>query len=125
MVKHVIGIDLGTTYSAVAYVNEAGKAEIIRNEHSKTVTPSLIYFGRNELLLGDEAKEQQKVGKVEIASFFKRNMDDQNFLLTFHGKDYTAIDLSALMLAYLKEQAERHFRVRTRTTATPVQDDNP
>jgi molecular chaperone DnaK len=108
-VKHVIGIDLGTTYSAVAYVNETGKAEIIRNDFNRPITPSLIYFGADRLVVGDEAKEQQKAGKTEIASFFKRNLDDAHFLLTFHGKSYSAIDLSAQVLSYLKAQAERHL----------------
>jgi molecular chaperone DnaK len=108
-VRYVIGIDLGTTYSAVAYVNAAGKAEIIRNDFNRSITPSLVYFDTNGPVVGDEAKEQQKAGKTEIASFFKRNMDDEHFLLTFHHKSYTAIDLSALILSYLKAQAERHF----------------
>lgn len=107
--RRAIGIDLGTTYSAVAYVNNAGKAEIIRNDFNRPITPSLIYFGTDGPVVGDEAKEQQKAGKAEIASFFKRNLDDVHFLLTFHNRSYTAIDLSAQILCYLKNQAERHF----------------
>jgi len=110
-VRHVIGIDLGTTYSVVAYVNDVGKAVTIRNDFNRAITPSLIYFGAGKPVVGDEAKEQQKAGKTEIAAFFKRNMDDKHFLRTFDDKDYTAVDLSALVLAYLKAQAERHFNV--------------
>ena len=101
-----VGIDLGTTYSVVAYINAQGKAEVIPNGNGRSVTPSVIYFGGGTPVVGDEAKEQQEAGESEIASFFKRNMDDAHFLLTFDGRDYTAVDLSALILAYLKKQAE-------------------
>ena len=101
-----VGIDLGTTYSVVAYINEHGKAQVIPNEQGLLVTPSVIYFGGSTPVVGDEAKEHQEAGEADVASFFKRNMDDPYFLLSFHGRDYTAIDLSALVLAYLKKQAE-------------------
>lgn len=105
-----VGIDLGTTYSVVAYINEHGKAEVIPDEHGLRVTPSVIYFGGSTPIVGDEAKEYQETGAAEVASFFKRDMDDPYFLLSFQGRDYTAIDLSALVLAYLKKQAENFLR---------------
>jgi molecular chaperone DnaK len=104
-----VGIDLGTTYSAVAYVNAQGRPQIIPNEHGKTITPSVIYFGPDGPMVGDEAKEYQASGATEIASFFKRSMGDAQFLLSFYGRDYTPIDLSALVLEHLKAQAERYF----------------
>lgn len=104
-----VGIDLGTTYSVVAYINAEGKAEVIKNEHGYNLTPSVIYFGESAPIVGDEAKARQGEGATEIASFFKRSMGNTAFLLSFHGQDYTPIDLSALVLRYLKEQAERFF----------------
>ncbi len=104
-----VGIDLGTTYSVVAYINDQGRAEVIANEHGSPVTPSVIYFGGSTPIVGDEAKEQQEAGDPEVVAFFKRNMDDAHFAPFFHGHDYTATDLSALVLAYLKQQAERFF----------------
>jgi molecular chaperone DnaK len=101
-----VGIDLGTTYSAVAYTNAQGKPEIIPNERGRSITPSVIYFGTGMPIVGDEAKERQAAGETEIASFFKRSMDDTQYLLSFHGQDYTPVDLSALVLRYLKQQAE-------------------
>lgn len=104
-----IGIDLGTTYSVVAYINEHGKAEVIPNEHGHAVTPSVVYFGQGTPIVGDEAKERQEAGDAETAAFFKRNMDNPNYLLSFQGRDYSATDLSALVLGYMKQQAERFF----------------
>jgi molecular chaperone DnaK len=105
-----IGIDLGTTYSSVATINEDGKAEVIPNEYGHTVTPSVIFFGHGNPIVGDEAKEYQAAGHTEVASFFKRSMGDTEFLLAFQGHDYSPIDLSALVLRYMKQTAERFFK---------------
>lgn len=104
-----IGIDLGTTYSAVAFINADGKAEIIPNRYGHTITPSVIFFGQEHPIIGEEAKEYQATGHTEVASFFKRSMGDPQYLLSFHGHDYTPIDLSALILRSLKQMAEQFF----------------
>lgn len=102
-----VGIDLGTTYSVVAHVTRDGKPEVIRNHFERPITPSVIYFGDGEPVVGDQAKEFQAQGAQEVAAFFKREMGDRQFFLTFGGRDYSPVDLSALVLTYLKEQAER------------------
>lgn len=104
-----VGIDLGTTYSVVAYINANGKPEIIPNDSGKNITPSVAYLGGNEPIVGDEAKEKQAAGAQEVASFFKRNMGNPGFILSFHGRDYSPTDLAALVLAHLKKQAENFF----------------
>ncbi len=104
-----VGIDLGTTYSVVAYINANGKPEVIPNEYGKPITPSVVYFGEHVPIVGDEAKERQATGAKEVASFFKRNMGNTGFVLSFGERDYTPVDLSALVLAYLKRQAENFF----------------
>ncbi len=104
-----VGIDLGTTYSAVAYIDNDGKPQIIPDEAGNHLTPSVVSFEENRILVGDEAKEQQALGKREAVSFFKRSMGDPNFVLSFHGQSYTPIDLSSLVLARLKKQAEQFF----------------
>lgn len=101
-----IGIDLGTTYSVVAYINPHGIAETIRNEANAVTTPSVIYFDETGPVVGTEAKEQQAFGEANVAAFFKRQMGDPNFYLTFHNKNYTPVDLSAIVLTHLKQQAE-------------------
>lgn len=106
----VVGIDLGTTNSVVAYVNAHGKPEVIRNEFGRAVTPSVISFGNGIPVVGDTAKEQQRAAKKEIVQLFKRNMDDEYFLFSAHGRDYSPVDLSALVLAYMKAQAERFLK---------------
>jgi len=92
-VNTFVGIDLGTTYSAVAYIDNDGKPQIIPDEAGNHLTPSVVSFEENRILVGDEAKEQQALGKREAVSFFKRSMGDPNFVLSFHGQSYTPIDL--------------------------------
>lgn len=103
-----VGIDLGTTNSAIAIINEAGKPEIVNNSDGEATTPSVIYFGPDPVI-GDEAKELQLIGEVNIASFFKRSMGDPNFVLDFYGKKYTPVDLSCLILKKLKGDAEKRL----------------
>jgi molecular chaperone DnaK len=70
-----IGIDLGTTFSAVSVIDEAGKPVLVKNALGALLTPSVIYFeDANTFCVGDEAKEKQAFGEDNVASFFKRNM---------------------------------------------------
>src|SRR3982750_1239673 len=94
-----VGIDLGTTNSVVAHRNAYGRPEVIPNREGQNVTPSVIYFGTDPPAVGQEANE-------EIASFFKPHMGSPTYRLQFHGRDYSATDLSALVLRRLKEDAE-------------------
>lgn len=104
--EYSIGIDLGTTFSAVAYIDENGKPAMIRNREGSTTTPSVIYFDNGEPVIGEEAKERQAFGETEVASFFKRSMGDEEFVEFFNDQTYTATELSAIMLKRLKEMAE-------------------
>jgi molecular chaperone DnaK (HSP70) len=101
-----VGIDLGTTNSVVAYRNAYGRPEVIPNREGHTITPSVVYFGTDPPAVGQEAKEWARLGNEEIASFFKPHMGSPLYQLRFHGRDYSATDLSALVLARLKEDAE-------------------
>ena len=107
--SNVVGIDLGTTYSVIAYINAHGMPEIIPNDYYKPITPSVVYLGGDQPVVGFEAKELQAAGASEVASFFKREMGNTAFVLSFGGRDYSPTDLSALVLAYLKRQAEAFF----------------
>ena len=101
-----VGIDLGTTNSAVAYRNAYGRPEVIANREGQNITPSVIYFGADPPVVGQEAKEWARLGNEEIASFFKPHMGNPLFQLQFHGKTYSATELSTLVLRRLKEDAE-------------------
>jgi molecular chaperone DnaK len=101
-----LGIDLGTTFSAVATVDETGLPRVLMNQEQKQITPSVIYFGTEGILVGDQAKEMQALGEEDVACFFKRDMGNPNFLLPFLGKDYSPVDLSTILLQKLRSDAE-------------------
>src|SRR5487761_2771900 len=101
-----VGIDLGTTNSVVAYRNPYGRPEVIPNRDGQNVTPSVVYFGTDPPAVGQEAREWARLGNEEIASFFKPHMGSPHYHLHFHGRDFSAADLSALVLRRLKEDAE-------------------
>jgi molecular chaperone DnaK len=102
-----VGIDLGTTYSVIAHVGSDGQPRVIANEFGNNTTPSVVYLGPGGPIVGEEAKNRQAAGAQEVAAFFKREMGDPTFELEFGGRAYTPVDLSALVLRSLKEQAER------------------
>jgi molecular chaperone DnaK (HSP70) len=101
-----VGIDLGTTNSAVAYRNAYGRPEVVPNREGQNITPSVVYFGADPPAIGQEAKEWARLGNDEIASFFKPHMGNPLYQLQFHGKSYSATDLSTLVLCRLKADAE-------------------
>lgn len=105
-----VGIDLGTTNSVIAYINASGQPVVIPDEAGDSITPSVISFSSFPPVVGRIAKERQADGEEDVASFFKRNMGDPNFILNFRGADYTATQLSALVLGKLKEYAEQHLK---------------
>lgn len=103
-----IGIDLGTTYSCVAICDDEGKTRVLKNPDGNTTTPSVIYFTGPDTppLVGSEAKAMMALGEMEGVDFFKREMGNSSFSFEAFNKKYTAKDLSAILLAYLKEYAE-------------------
>lgn len=106
--KNSIGIDLGTSRCVAAYINEHGEPGIIRNEYGNITTPSLIGFKGERLLIGDEADKLREEGD-EVASLFKRHMGEELTVFSKGNRHYTPVDLSTLMLLYMKKQAERYL----------------
>jgi molecular chaperone DnaK len=104
----LVGIDLGTTFSAVARINpQNGLPEIIPNGEGAKITPSIIQFTSSGLVFGSDAKEAFEAGEDNCVTTFKRNMGLNQVYCTIEDKAYTAEELSALLLAHLKEDAEQ------------------
>lgn len=110
--KPVIGIDLGTTYSCVAICDDEGEIRVLHNPEDKPVTPSVIYFTGEgeEPLVGDEAKAMMALGELDSVAFFKREMGNPSYTFESHNQSYTAEDLSAILLRYLKQYAEQRLK---------------
>jgi molecular chaperone DnaK len=104
-----VGIDLGTTFSAVACIPAPGEPpRVIRNDFGRAITPSVVCFADGVVKVGDEAKELQEAG-IDAAAFFKRAMGDPSFTVELGGRPHTATDLSAHVLAHLRDLASHHL----------------
>lgn len=102
-----VGIDLGTTFSAVAYIDPKTKLPtIIPNSEGKHITPSVIQFLDGELIFGSEAEEAMAAGEPNCVATFKREMGSDEPYCYIDGNPYTSEQLSSLLLRHLKEEAE-------------------
>ncbi|EAF3594074.1 molecular chaperone DnaK [Listeria monocytogenes] len=102
----IIGIDLGTTNSAVA-VLEGGEAKIIPNPEGARTTPSVVGFKNGERQVGEVAKRAAITNPNTISSI-KRHIGT-NYKETIEGKDYSPQEISAIILQYLKSYAEDYL----------------
>jgi molecular chaperone DnaK len=102
-----VGIDLGTTFSAVAYIDPQTKLPIIiPNSEGNKITPSVIQFLNGAPVFGTDAESAFNAGEPNCAATFKRGMGKDETYCEIDGKPYTAEDLSALLLRHLKNDAE-------------------
>ena len=104
----VIGIDLGTTNSCVA-VMEGGEPTVITNAEGNRTTPSVVGFAKNgERLVGETAKRQAVTNPDRTITSIKRHMGE-SYTVEIDGKKYTPQDISAMILAKLKTDAESYL----------------
>ena len=101
----IVGIDLGTTNSLVAFFSPEGP-RIIPNRLGKHLTPSVVSVDEEgNVFVGETAKERMSLYPDSVAATFKRSMgSDREYVLS--GKKYRAEELSSLVLKSLKEDAE-------------------
>jgi len=116
----VVGIDLGTTNSAVAHINEFGRPEVLANSAGKKITPSVVQIRADgSVLIGEEAKLEMALEKENTAHFFKRDMG-ASVRYEYHGRQYTPVDLSAAVLKQLKLDAETALGLEVRRAVITV-----
>ena len=100
----VIGIDLGTTNSAVA-VLEGKEPKIITNPEGARTTPSVVAFKDGEIQVGEVAKRQAITNPNTIVSI-KRHMGESDYKVKVGDKAYTPQEISAMILQYIKKFSE-------------------
>jgi len=106
--KIVLGIDLGTTYSCVSYVNEYGKPEVLANSSDQRTTPSVVWFDGTRVVVGDEAKKMAVIEPTEVASFVKRYMGDDSYAFDCKQGRMRPEEVSGYVLKKLvKDASER------------------
>lgn len=102
--EKILGIDLGTTNSVVAIVEDK-ETKVLENPSGKRTTPSVVAFKNDEIIVGEIAKRQLETNPNTIASI-KRLMGT-NKTVKANDKEYKPEEISAMILSYLKEYAEK------------------
>src|SRR6266571_1358266 len=110
--RKAVGIDLGTTFSAVAHIDAYGKPQIIPNAESERITPSVILFDGTNVVVGTSARNSAVAEPEKIVDFIKREMGKpkQQFHREFNDVVYSAEELSALIVKKLIVDAERYLK---------------
>ncbi|WP_053948215.1 molecular chaperone DnaK [Halolamina sediminis] len=105
----ILGIDLGTTNSAMA-VMEGGDPEIIVNSEGDRTTPSVVAFSDDgERLVGKPAKNQAIQNPDNTIASIKRHMGEEAYAVEADGEEYTPEQISAMILQKLKRDAEEYL----------------
>lgn len=104
--SHVFGIDLGTTYSCIAYLNQYGKADVLKNSEGEHTTPSVVFFESKEnVVVGKEAKATVELEPDKTVQFIKRKIGKENDKVSVNGITYSAPEVSAYILRKLVKDA--------------------
>ena len=111
----VVGIDLGTTRSLIAQIDEMGRPAIIKNTEGEALTPSVILFrkeaDRIKAIVGKIAKNAMVARAEDVAMLIKRHMCEEDYVfIDGDGKEWYPETLSALILKKLKQDAEKELK---------------
>ena len=104
---NIAGIDLGTTFSALATLNSIGKPEIVPNADGERLTPSAIYFDEDNkdiVRVGVEAINSRHLNPKRSVRWIKRHMGDVNYKKKIDNKEWKPEELSSLILKKLKQE---------------------
>jgi len=105
----IAGIDLGTTFSALAILNKIGRPEVVPNSEGERLTPSVVYFDDDQdatVRVGIEALNCRQLNPDRAVRWIKRHMGDSQWRKTIGNRVWTPEEISSLILKKLKQDAE-------------------
>lgn len=107
--KRIYGIDLGTTYSCIAYVDDSGRPTVVPNSEGDATTPSVVYFeGDGKVVVGKEAKNTSKLFPDRVIAFVKREMGNPTFSFEVDDRNCRPEEISSFVLRKLVKDAAEH-----------------
>ncbi|NQV24406.1 MAG: Hsp70 family protein, partial [Rhodopirellula sp.] len=120
---HAVGIDLGTTYSCISYLNEHGEPVTLANQEGELSTPSVVLFDEGgEVIVGTEALRNAVVKPLRVVQNSKRYMGDLERKWVIDDRAYTPIDIATLVLKKLLAAAEEQIgKVEQAVITVPAQ----
>ncbi len=109
--SYVFGIDLGTTYSCIAYIDEYGKPVVLKNSDGDHTTPSVVMVeSADNIIVGTEAKRSIEVESDKTVQFIKRKMGKEKDSVTLNGIEYHAPEISSMILKKIVNDANEELR---------------
>jgi molecular chaperone DnaK len=122
LTTHAVGIDLGTTYSCIAYLNEHGEPVSIPNKDGELSTPSAVLFDGNDVIVGTEAMRNSIRHSDRVVVHAKRYMGNQSHRWKIGGKSYSPVDISTYILKSMLDAArEKIGPVTSAVITVPAQ----
>ena len=104
-----VGIDLGTTLSKLAYVDESGRPVLVPNAEGELLTPSVVAFTKSSVLVGRDAKREALANPARAVLHIKRQMGNSKWRFKVDSETYTPEAISALILKKVKQDSEMHI----------------
>ena len=114
MSKYVFGIDLGTTYSCIARVDDTARAEVIKNNDGDNITPSVVEFDGDNVIVGADAKSEAVLNPENTVMLVKTLMGKTDFAINYNGEDKTPEEISAFILRKLTQDASEQLGVEVK-----------
>lgn len=109
--SYVFGIDLGTTYSCISYIDEYGKPVVLKNSEGDHTTPSVVMVeSENNIIVGTEAKRSIEIEPDRTVQFIKRKMGKENDTVILNGITYHAPEISSMILKKIVNDANEELR---------------
>ena len=119
---HAVGIDLGTTYSCLAYLNEHGEPITVPNKDGELSTPSVVLFDGDHVVVGTEALRNSIRHPDKVVVHAKRYMGSPTHRWKVNGKSYSPVDISTLILKSMLDSArERVGEIERAVITVPAQ----
>jgi len=107
---NTVGIDLGTTYSAISQLDPEGHPQVIQNSDGRTITPSVVLLGdEGHVMVGPSFERISIENPAHIVEAIKREMGSKEYFKVYQNKKLTPEFISALILKKLKQDAEKHI----------------
>ncbi len=122
--NNIAGIDLGTTFSALAILNTIGKPDIIPNAEGERITPSAVCFDEADsaiIRVGIEAVNSRQLDPERCVRWIKRQMGDSNWRKNIDGKEWSPEEISSLILKKLKQDSSvEHGEITEAVISVPA-----
>ena len=104
--SHAVGIDLGTTLSAAAYISESGHTTMVRNGEGEILTPSIVLFDHDKIVVGKQARAELGARPDSVVECVKRDMGSKTYSRAINGKQLPPEVIQAYILKQLKGEID-------------------